>query len=399
MTRARTPSGLPRFHSLDALRAVLMLLGVVRHAAMSYEPTLYVGWPYRDAQADNLSHWVLVFIRAFQMPLFFAIAGFFGAYLIEARGIRVFLRHRWNRIGVPFLVAWPIVSVAMFFALRAVSQFSSVPPTVSFSIANATSRLHTDFLFMHLWFLYDLMILYVVASALRMLVVRIPERVRTPALDLVERLVHRGGILVLALAAGLPLYWMPSWDVELYGGPFPPPRLVAFYSLFFAFGWVLFRRRGTLEGFKRRPWIFFVGGVVCFFVHRRFVDAACLPRPDKICTGTSESDHLAAIAFLALSTSLLAYGLLGLFLRYMENASRRWRYIADASYWMYLVHVPIVMFLPALLVGVPLPGVVKLAIVSVASIGLMLLIYRYFVRPTFIGMQLNGRRYPIGATS
>ncbi|MDE0126011.1 MAG: hypothetical protein OXN97_15690 [Bryobacterales bacterium] len=41
----------------------------------------------------------------------------------------------------------------------------------------------------------------------------------------------------------------------------------------------------------------------------------------------------------------------------MNRPSPRWRYMADASYWIYIVHVP-----------------------------------------TFIGKQLNGRRYPRGVT-
>ncbi|MDE2773775.1 MAG: hypothetical protein OXI46_08740 [Gemmatimonadota bacterium] len=59
--------------------------------------------------------------------------------------------------------------------------------------------------------------------------------------------------------------------------------------------------------------------------------------------------------------------------------------------------MPIVMALPVLLANVQLPGIVKLAIVVVASVGLTLLSYRYFVRSTAIGMQLNGRRCPRGA--
>ena len=94
----------------------------------------------------------------------------------------------------------------------------------------------------------------------------------------------------------------------------------------------------------------------------------------------------------------MTYGLIGLFLRYMDRPSPRWRYMADASYWIYIVHVPFVMLLPIVLAGVPLPGVVKFGIVTVMAIGLILVTYHYFVRPTFIGKQLNGRRYPRGAT-
>ena len=399
MTGALPSAGLSRHHSLDALRAVLMMLGVVRHAAMSYVPTAYVGWPYTDAEAGVFAHWLVVFVRAFQLPVFFALAGFFAAYLLEARGIREFLRHRWSRIGVPFLVAWPFLAVTVFFLLRFVSPFSSTPPTISYQLAagNLNLSIGLDFLFLHLWFLYDLMILCVVACALRMLAVRIPERVRAGALDLFERLVHRGGIAVLALAAALPLHRMQSWDIELYGGPFPAPRLLALYGLFFAFGWMLFRRRKTLDGFKRRAWIALAAGVGSFLAHRHFVDISCQPELDRSCTGIDEGHHLRAIVFLALTMSFLTYSLFGLFLRYMDNPSPLWRYMADASFWMYLVHIPIVMLLPVLLIDVPLPGIARLATVVVASMGLMLLTYRYFVRSTVIGMQLNGRRYPRGA--
>ena len=94
---------------------------------------------------------------------------------------------------------------------------------------------------------------------------------------------------------------------------------------------------------------------------------------------------------------LLTYGLFGLFLRYMSHPSPRWRYMADASYWIYIVHVPFVMLLPLLFANVPAPGIVKVALVVAMATGLILVSYRYLVRSTFIGEQLNGRRYPRAA--
>ncbi len=376
----------------------MMLLGVVRHAAVSYVPTVFFEWPYRDAQADMLAYWVIVFIRVFHLPVFFAIAGFFAAYLVEARGTRAFLRQRWSRIGVPFVVAWPVLAVTMFFIVPFAAQFSATPPNAAYNLAELTSSRALDHLFMHLWFLYHLLILCVVASALRPLAARIPAGVRARAMDFFERWVHRGGIAVLMLAAGLILYRMESWALDYYAGPFPPLRLLALYGLFFGFGWMLLRRRETLEGFERPAWIFLAAGIVCFFVYRHFLAAGCTLAPDRTCTGGGEEHHLRAVVFLALSMWFMAYGLIGLFLRYLGRPSPRWRYMADASYWIYIVHVPFVMLLPLLLLGVPLPGIIKLALVSVTAIGLILLTYRYFVRPTFIGRQLNGRRHPRGAT-
>jgi len=375
----------------------MMMLGVVRHAAVSYVPTVFFEWPYRDPQADMLAYWVVVFIRVFHLPVFFAIAGFFAAYLVETRGTRGFLSHRWSRIGVPFLVAWPVLAVTMFFIVPFAARFSATPPNAAYSLAELTTPRALDHLFMHLWFLYHLMILCVVASALRPLAARIPAAVRARAMDLFERWVHRGGIAVLILAAGLILYRMESWAIDYYAGPFPAPRQLALYGLFFGFGWMLFRRRGTLEGFKRPAWALLAAGILCFLVYRHFFEIGCPPRPDRTCPEAGEG-HLPAVVFLALSMWLMAYGLIGLFLRYMDRPSARWRYMADASYWIYIVHMPFVMLLPLPLASVALPGLLKLALVTVMSIGLILVTYHHFVRPTSIGRQLNGRRYPKGVT-
>ena len=388
---------MPRYHALDRLRAVMMSLGVVRHAALNYEPAAFAGWPYRDAQTDILAQWVIVFIRVFQLPVFFAIAGFFAAYLVHKRGVRAFLRQRWNRIGVPFLVAWPLMGITMFFVLAFISRVAPVPPDFNYSEALMQWARAERYLFMHLWFLYHLMILCVAASGVCVIAARIPERLRERALDLFARLVHRGGIAVLVPAATACLYPMQSWEIDYYGGPFPPLHVLALWGLFFGFGWLLFRRRATLEGFKPPVWTYLAVGVACFFANRHFADAGCHAGPDRICTGTSVVDHLGTVVFLALSMWFLAYALFGLFLRYLDRPSRRWRYLADASYWIYIAHVPTVMLLPLLLTGVPLPGIVKLALVVVAATGLLLLAYRYLVRPTFIGKQLNGRRYARGA--
>jgi glucan biosynthesis protein C len=88
------------------------------------------------------------------------------------------------------------------------------------------------------------------------------------------------------------------------------------------------------------------------------------------------------------------YGFLGLFLRYLEKPLPPARYMADASYWMYLVHLPCTIVLPALLSGLPLPTVVKFSAVAGITTLLTVVTYHYWVRATVIGQVLNGRRYP-----
>jgi len=78
-----------RYYGLDALRGGMMLLGVVLHSAEFYIsrplPQM-VGFPL-DRNSSYLFDLVFHFIHSFRMPLFFVLAGFFAALLVEKRGM------------------------------------------------------------------------------------------------------------------------------------------------------------------------------------------------------------------------------------------------------------------------------------------------------------------------
>ncbi|MCY4606354.1 MAG: acyltransferase family protein [Gemmatimonadetes bacterium] len=107
----RSPTPLPRYHSLDRLRALMMLLGLVLHSCVSYLPfhPPEIAWIYQDAQTSAFLGWLFAFIHIFRMPVFFVIAGFFAAYLQSSRGTRAFLRHRLSRVGIPLVYGWLII--------------------------------------------------------------------------------------------------------------------------------------------------------------------------------------------------------------------------------------------------------------------------------------------------
>jgi ABC-type multidrug transport system ATPase subunit len=70
------------------------------------------------------------------------------------------------------------------------------------------------------------------------------------------------------------------------------------------------------------------------------------------------------------------------------------RYVADASYWIYLLHLPVVVVLQILVGHLPLHWTVKIPGILAASLLVLFASYHYLVRATFIGQVLNGRRYP-----
>ena len=96
---------------------------------------------------------------------------------------------------------------------------------------------------------------------------------------------------------------------------------------------------------------------------------------------------------------LLIFAVTGLFLRYLSGHSALGRYLCDSSYFLYLAHMPVLIAFQLLLRDVPLPPLAKMPLALAGTIAVLLPLYRYGVRPTFVGAVLNGRRYPGPLTS
>jgi peptidoglycan/LPS O-acetylase OafA/YrhL len=70
------------------------------------------------------------------------------------------------------------------------------------------------------------------------------------------------------------------------------------------------------------------------------------------------------------------------------------RYLSDASYWLYLVHLPITIWMPGLMNGWDGSALVKSALTLAVTTVVSLFTYHHLVRSTAIGVLLSGRRYP-----
>ncbi|HZW15450.1 MAG TPA: acyltransferase family protein, partial [Brevundimonas sp.] len=101
---------------------------------------------------------------------------------------------------------------------------------------------------------------------------------------------------------------------------------------------------------------------------------------------------LAAIVSVAVFASTLAVTALAL--RFFSGVSRVRRYLADASYWIYIVHLPLVMAGQVMLLNASWPWWVKLTAGVVGVMAVALLSYELLVRHSFVGRWLNGRRIP-----
>ncbi len=89
---------------------------------------------------------------------------------------------------------------------------------------------------------------------------------------------------------------------------------------------------------------------------------------------------------------LAVFGFLGLFLRLFQRSRPSIRYLADSSFWIYLVHMPIVGFLQDDLFQVDGPSWWKFPMVWTVTLALGFGSYQTLVRYSWVGTWLHGRR-------
>ena len=383
-----------RLHGLDALRGGALLLGVVLHASMSYLPIPI--WLFPDDQTSPAASGVFFAIHLFRMTTFFLIAGLFAHMMLGRRGTWGFIRDRLGRIAGPLVGLWWIVFPAVIAVIvwKAALDNGGVIPTDGPPPPPLTLE---TFPLLHLWFLWVLLILYAA-----FLLVRAPFALldRDGAVGrLVDRLTGAlGGPWTPALLAAplaLALWLTPDW-IPFFGIPTPdkgfvpnPAALTAF-GLAFGLGVLLDRRRDLL-GRIERLWPVFTVVALGTGAAALVLSGGLVPPLTPVVDPEAKAPAAALYALAVYASTLAATALS---LRFLSGYSAVRRYLADASYWVYIIHLPLVMVGQVLMLDAPLPWWGKLTGVVLGVMAVSLLSYELLVRHTFIGKGLNGRRIP-----
>jgi ABC-type multidrug transport system ATPase subunit/peptidoglycan/LPS O-acetylase OafA/YrhL len=389
-----------RLHALDAVRAFALLAGVVLHAAMSFLPGFAgVGWPLADVSPSTSLGLTFYVIHIFRMTLFFVIAGLFGHLLYHRLGVRGFVRNRAIRIVVPLVVGWIVVFPMIVAAFAwATSQSGAAAPRAPIPVE--MPRL--AFPLTHLWFLYVLVLLYAGMLAIRAAVARVDSSgsLRAAVDRFVRALVQSyAAPIVLAVPVFLAMTSGQPW-ARWFGITTPDQSLIpnliaaAAFTTAFAFGWVVDRQRDLLQAWQRQWPVNLIAAIA--------LTAACasiaglspvyLPAP-------LDGETRAYAALYALASWTWTFAIIGLAMRYFSADSPRRRYVSDASYWIYLLHLPVIFLLQAWLKDAPLHWSLKFPVIVGIALGLLFVSYHYLVRRTFIGEVLNGTRHRASAGS
>jgi len=383
-----------RYYSLDALRGSMMMLGIVLHGSQWYLTESPGGLPIPSDPSTHYIFDLLVhFIHSFRMPLFFVLAGFFTSLLLAKRGLKGTYVNRSKRILGPLLVSCVTIlpltllfSVAFVFSARFGTQ--QLLPTAEqakiFAAEINAAGLPTDELSLgHLWFLYYLLFFYLLIPLCQKFVTT--GVAQSPTFS---RLVCSPWLYLVLSGYTILTLWYFRGGLLFEGFVFitPHPPSLLYYGSFFVFGYIFHHHRAILKTFSNSL--------------RWSVGLSTILFPLAVYATTNEFHaatvtpliHGLAVVTNAMLTWSLIYLFMGLFLRYFDQPSAWSLYVSNSSYWVYLVHMPLISLGAWVLLPLPLDGTVKFLMITTFTSLTAFLSYQYLVQNSWLGAGLSGVR-------
>lgn len=324
-----------RYHELDAARALAMIFVVAGHAAIAFMVTP-IGWAIQNDTGHLGVDAFVWIVRAFVMPLFFWLSGFFSRAIYERGFLAGFVRHRVTRVALPLALAIVPCSLALDAlwdwgrALAGRPEVAAHVPALEGSSLPLTLG--------HLWYLYYLLVI----SAAAIVIVPILRRLRIAArATFVDAPIVTGVVLV-------PLFVERALQLDTPLGFGIDPGFALFHGAFFAWGWMTQAHRFDLEQFAKRAWSCVAGALLLLVV--------IIP---VLRDGGAPPVH--AILASGLFTIVMISAFVGLCVRHLARPRPLLRLAAEASYWIYIVHLPLVVLLQLACSRLDLPWPLELA--------------------------------------
>ncbi len=375
-----------RIHALDNLRAASMLLVIFGHSAMSFVTIKIneISWPIQDIYTHKAFDVFVIIAHTFVMPIFFFVAGYLGRTLYIKIGFHAFVEHKLKKIILPLLAGMvtivPLIHLSALYG-RLITTSHATEPNVLKTIYDyfLSETFFSSYNSAHLWFLWYLVLFYFLTI---LVVCYTPRFLNTTMMRRVDNaLEHITSSALKPLVCIIPtisiLYLMRVWGPDTPTSILPEIRFILLYGLFFSIGWLLERRQEHLRNLTKYIHEYMVIAIICIPIYL---------------TGFGlqyQTDHpnYVMIKFITLSLYasimwLLFFSVIGLFVKRMNFQNTTMRYISESSYWLYFIHVPIIIFIQILIAPMVLPIFIKFGLTVVISLLLMLTSYQCLVRHT-----------------
>lgn len=352
-----------------------MFLGIVLHG-MILEPSI----PFLT---ENWNRKILGLIseviHTFRMPLFFLLSGFFSAMLLRKYGFKKFLVNRLNRILIPLVISFLSVGILTILLYRVVNTMIK-STTAEFSLGVIFNDVSTaDLRPIHLWFLYYLIFFIPLAVTCYFIGIYI----KSTRLFKISGLSTGQNLLIWTLIASVSSSILVFSDKYIGEQPHISfsvnPGYFLHYFVFFGFGWLTYILKWDFEKSRTHA--------------VKLLLFALILTPIRLFTFSFSSMPCYALTILIYNVSLWCYifGLIGISQLYFNKPSSSLQYISESSYWIYLIHMPVLLALKIVFFGNK--SFFLFFLIFITASYLCIVSYHYLVRSTFIGQLLNGKKF------
>jgi glucan biosynthesis protein C len=351
-----------RLYFVDYLRAAIITLVILHHVAVIYAAN--VPFYYVEPNPDVLAYVVLVIFEVFNqawfMGLFFLLSGYFSPSSFDRKGPRLFIKDRLIRLGIPLLI--------FTFVLNPLTFFIGVPHIPAELLAKfgislpLTWQNYLMFIgFGPLWFIAMLLVFDFGYAAWRVASKKMKARKENVSSSITYRMIALF-ILLLAAASYLIRIIIPMGRFVLY---FPTLSYLPQYVSFFLIGAIAFHNdwlRTLASSMAKRVFIVALIATGILF-------PLSLPGEHFLGNGYWQSGVYALWdSTIAVGMSM---GLIVLFRRFFDVPGRFWRFLSQHYYTVYVIHVPIIVALAALvLTRISLETLLKFGLAVVVAVPL-----------------------------
>lgn len=346
-----------RLSFIDNLRVLLIVLVVAFHAGAPYaEVPWYTIPPETTPLSAAVLSWFITVCAAFMLSLFFMISGYFTPSSYNRKGAKIFWKDRLLRLGVPFVVFFFGVMPLFSYTLYSTDSQYTVPYGEFLS-----SEYHWET--HHLWFLINLLLFTGIYWIIQLISSPEPKNLDTPKNPTILFFV-----ILIAVTTFFVRIWYPigKWDpLKLVG----PAYLPQFGGLFMA-GVLAYRHR----------WVNSVPySVGLTWVKIGITTALLFPVMYVISKGNyavlSGGFHWQPFVFSVWETFVCVGFCVGLTILFREKVTtKKLGILAENTYAVYLIHLPVVVFLQRTLVSTGLHPLIKFVLVILGGVALSFLV-------------------------
>ncbi|HET6447434.1 MAG TPA: acyltransferase family protein [candidate division Zixibacteria bacterium] len=358
-----------RLFFVDHLRAALIILVVLHHVALVYGASVqgyyYVEPPFTDPAAfRDLLVFALV-NQAWFMGAFFLLAGYFAPGSIDRKGTGSFLKDRLIRLGIPLIVFYFVLGPVSFIGYYLMpSTLTGITTPLTWEVF---WQAYPDFLGMGpTWFIAMLLIFSFGYAGWRWLI-----RKQTSSMMSKSSVPSYLGIVIFIVALALLSYLfrkiVPLGEAV---SEFPTLAYLPQYLGFFAVGIFAYRR----DWFRTLPNSMGVVGFVAAVVATVLLFPLAfsgqwfsIELTDVMSNSMGDLHWQSAV--YALWDSIFAVGMclaaIAFFRRFLNRESKLGTFLSQQSYAVFIIHIPIIVFLAYALRGIVVDSLLKFGLASV----------------------------------